>query len=236
VGADRFTTPLYGVGEAAGYLGVPPSTLEDWAYGYRWRRADGRVAVADAVITAVRPVRRYEAALPFIGLAEAYALASFRQAGVPLQRIRPAIDALRHGLGVEHPLANRRLHADGAEVLYDYAQRGDDSPGAIPELVVVRSSQLVFGAETAGQYLRWVEFAPDGYAQVIRLPQYRVAEVTVDADHAFGRPRFARGGAGVEDVAGLFLAGEAVETVAAEFGLTRAEVEDAVRVATRAAA
>ena len=30
--------------------------------------------------------------MPFIGLAEAYALAGFRKAGVPMQRIRPAIE------------------------------------------------------------------------------------------------------------------------------------------------
>lgn len=233
---DRFTTPLYGVGEAAGYLGVPSSTLMDWAYGYRWRRADGRTAMAGPVITAIRPARHHGAVLPFIGLAEGHALAAFRRAGVPLQRVRPAIDALRHEQGVEHALASRRLHADGAELLYDYAQRADGSPGAASELVVVRSSQLVFTERAASRYLRWVEFAADGYAQVIRLPQYRVAEVTMDAGHAFGRPRFVRSGAGVEDVVGLCLAGEAAGTVAAEFGLTQAEVEDAVDVATRAAA
>ena len=232
--ADRFGTPLYGVGEAAGYLGVPPSTLMDWAYGYRWRRADGKVAMAGPVITALRPTRRHGAVLPFVGLAEAYALAAFRRAGVPLQRVRPAIDALRRELGVEHALASRRLYADGAEILYDYTQRGDD--GAAPELVVVRSSQLVFMDGLAAQYLRWVEFAPDGYARVIRLPQYRVAEVTVDVEHAFGRPRFARSGAAVADVVGLCLAGETAETVAAEFGLTRGEVEDAVDVAAHVAA
>lgn len=241
--ADRFTTPLYGVGEAAGYLGVPPSTLMGWAYGYTWRRADGGRVMAGPVVTAVRPERRQEAALPFIGLAEAYALAAFRRAGVPLQRVRPAIDSLRHELGIEYALASRRLHADGAEILYDYAQRADSSPGTVrataepaPELVVVRSSQLVFADGAAEQYLRWVEFAADGYARVIRLPQYRVAEVMMDADHAFGRPRFVRSGAEVDDVVGLCHAGEAVETVAAEFGLTQAEVEDAVHVASRAAA
>jgi uncharacterized protein (DUF433 family) len=54
-----------------------------------------------------------------------------------------------------------------------------------------------------------------------RCPQYRVAEVTVDADHAFGRPRFAHGGAALDDVIDLFRAGEPVDAVAGEFGLTR---------------
>ena len=59
---------------------------------------------------------------------------------------------------------------------------------------------------------------------------------TIDADHAFGRSRFARGGAKLEDVIDLFQAGASLQTVAEEFGLTQPEVEDVLRVATRAAA
>nr|WP_218034642.1 DUF433 domain-containing protein [Acrocarpospora corrugata] len=171
--------------------------------------------------------------MPFIGLAEGYALAAFRQAGVPLQRIRPAIDALQRELGIEHALASRRLFTDGAEVLFDYAENADDASAR--ELVVVRNNQRVF-SELVENYLRHIDFASDGYAQVITLPQYRVADVRIDVAHAFGRPRFARGGAKLEDVIDLFQAGEPVDVVAAEYGLSRAEIEDALRVATRAAA
>jgi len=34
VGVDRFVTLLYGIGEGAAYLAVPPSTLTSRAYGY----------------------------------------------------------------------------------------------------------------------------------------------------------------------------------------------------------
>lgn len=100
---------------------------------------------------------------------------------------------------------------------------------------MVRNSQRVF-TEVVARYLRQVVFAADGYAQLIQLPQYRVAEVTVDPDHAFGRPRFAHGGARLDDVIDLFRAGEPIDAVATEFGLSRAEVEDALRVNTRSAA
>lgn len=103
---DRFTTPLYGIAEAAGYLAVPASTFTTWAFGYRRRQRDGRTIHGNPVITAARPGRPNEAAVPFIGLAEGYALATFRQAGVPLQRIRPAIDALQRELGLAHALAS----------------------------------------------------------------------------------------------------------------------------------
>lgn len=54
----------------------------------------------------------------------------------------------------------------------------------------------------------------DGYAQLIRLPQYRLANVTGDPDHGFARPRFAVGGAAVDDVIDRFRAGEPVTVVA----------------------
>ena len=234
---NRFATLLYGIGEAAGYLSVPPSTLTTWAYGYERRSLGARTFRAAPIITAVRPERPGDPAVPFIGLAEAYALAAFRSAGVPMQRIRPAIDALGQELGVAHALASKRLFTDGAEVLYDYAQHAGDTPEAesARELVVVRNNQRVF-SEVVELYLRRIEFAPDGYAQLIRLPQYGVAEVTVDPDHGFGRPRFTHGGATVDDVLDLFRSGEPVDIVAEEFGLSRYEVEDAIRVVTRAAA
>lgn len=234
---DRFETPLYGVGEAAGYLDLPPSTLGNWAYGYRRRSLGAGVIAAKPVVTAIRPARAHAAAIPFIGLAEAYALAAFRHVGVPMQRIRPAIEVLHRELGLKFALASQRLYTDGAEILYDYSQHAADTAAgeSARELVVVRNNQRVF-SEVVDQYLRRVDFAPDGYAQVIHLPQYRVAEVTIDADHAFGRPRFSRGGAGLQDVIDLFLAGEPVAAVAAEFGLSRDEVEDALRVTARAAA
>ncbi len=59
--------------------------------------------------------------MPFIGFAEAFVLASFRRAGLPLQRICPAVEALAREIGVEHALASKRLYTAGAQVLFDYA-------------------------------------------------------------------------------------------------------------------
>lgn len=94
-------------------------------------------------------------------------------------------------MGLKYALASRRLYTDGAEILYDYAQHAGDTPEgeSARELVVIRNNQRVF-AEVVEQYLRRVDFAADGYAQVIHLPQYHVADVTIDPERAFGRPRF----------------------------------------------
>jgi uncharacterized protein (DUF433 family) len=233
---DRFELPLYTVAEAARYLGVPTSTFASWAHGYV-RRGDGRRPVSGRpVVTALATRPRGEASVPFIGLAEGLVLAAIRRAGVPLQRIRPALLRLSQEFGLEHVLASRYLYTDGAEVLYDYAQREGDTPEArsARRLVVVRNGQCMFN-DVVEEYLHRIEFGTDDYAQVITLPRYRGGAVVVDPRRGFGQPTFVRGGARVEDVISAFRAGEPLEVLAQEYGVPRSELEDAVRVATIAA-
>jgi uncharacterized protein (DUF433 family) len=100
---------------------------------------------------------------------------------------------------------------------------------------VVRSDQRVLNL-IIESYLRRMEYAADGYPCQIRLPGYQTAEVVVDPARGFGQPIFASGGARIEDVLAMIRAGEDLTTVAAEYRVPPAHVEDAVRVATLAAA
>jgi hypothetical protein len=123
---ERFVMPLYSAAEAARHLDVPASTFRTWAHSYRNSPRGRPPVVGDPIVTTV-PIDR-GASIPFIGLAEGYVLDAIRRAGVPLQRIRPALDRLRDELGIEHVLASRKLFTDGAEVLYDYAEHEGDTP------------------------------------------------------------------------------------------------------------
>lgn len=228
----RFTAPLYTLAEAARYLDVPASTLTSWARGSTRRRRDGSAAKSAPIVTTVGSPASGSAIMPFVGLAESFALTAFRHAGVPLQRIRPALLRLDHELDIAHALASRALYTDGAEVLYDYARMTGDTPEArsARELVVVRNGQHVF-TDVVDAYLHRVSFGDDGYAQVISLPQYREADIVLDPARGFGQPVFTHGGARVEDALSMFRAGEPLDVVSAEFGVNGAELEDAVRVA-----
>lgn len=233
----RFDVPLYTLAEAARYLDVPPSTLTSWAKGYR-QQPPGRPAVVGApVLTAIHNTSIRGPVVPFVGLAEGLVLSAIRQGGVPLQRIRPALAQLEKEFGVQHALASKRLYTDGAEVLFDYAKNGGDPDAAraARELVVVRNGQRVF-SDVVEAYLRRIEFGKDGYARLIHLPAYQVADVVVDPTRGFGQPIFARGGARLEDAIAMFRAGESLDTVAEEYGVPRSDIEDAVRIATRIAA
>ncbi len=120
----RFTKPLYTVTEAASYLGVPRATFDTWVRGYVRRPAERRVVRGQALLTSISNGRL---TIPFVGLAEGMVLAAFRETGLPLQRIRPALERLEQEMGLEHALASEHLYTDGAELLYDYAQSEGDN-------------------------------------------------------------------------------------------------------------
>jgi uncharacterized protein (DUF433 family) len=159
-------------------------------------------------------------------------LAAFRRAGVPLQRIRPALAALQAEVGIEHALASKRLYTDGAEILYDYA----DSAAAdaevrdgVRDLVVARSGQWVF-TEVVRAHLKRITYADDGWVARLELPGYPVAKVAADVRVNFGQPYFVHGGVRVEDVLDRWYAGESWADLADDYGVPAREIEDAARV------
>lgn len=231
---DRFTSPLYTKAEAAKFLGLPAATFRSWSQGYRTTRG-GKLLTVGPVVTSVEGGRR-DATIPFIGLAEAYVLAGLRHSGVPLQRIRPALSKLSSEMGVAHALASKRLFTDGAEVLYDYANRAeDDIAEPVRELVAIRHNQYVLN-DAVQDILRRIDFGPDGYAMVVPLPGFTKASVVADARRSFGQPIFVKGGARLRDAFSMFRGGEDLEVVAEEYGVPREELEDAIRQAFQAVA
>ena len=228
----RFEEPLYTVAEAARVIDVPPSTLTTWTKGYVRDRNDRPAVIGEAVVTAF-PVKGRSPSIPFIGLAEAMVLAAVRQSGVPMQRVRPALAALEGEMGIGHALASRQLYTDGAEVLYDFGADKVD-PEVVASLVVVRNGQRVF-VDVVRKQLKRIEFGADGYATLLRVPGYR-SDVVCDPTRSFGRPIFVRGGARVDDVISRFQTGDSIEDLTQEFGVGVADIEDALRVASRRAA
>jgi uncharacterized protein (DUF433 family)/transposase-like protein len=231
---DRFEVPLYSIAEASRYLDVPRTTLQQWVKGYD-ARPKGRTRKSGApIVTSVEPESGLT--LPFVGLAEAYVLSAFRQARVPLQRIRPALDRLQEEFGIAHALASKSLYTDGAEVIFDYAERRGDTPEArsARDLVVVRNGQRVF-KDVIESYLERIEFESDGWVKLIQLPQYDKAQVIVDPHRSFGAPIFRKGAARVEDVINRFKAGDALDVLSADFGIPQQELLDVLRVHVTAA-
>ncbi len=218
---SRFAVPLFTPAELATYVGPPESTIRNWL----------GLAKAPAVVTRVpESLHPRAASVPFIGLAEAFVLSAFRASGLPLQRIRPAVDRLRREVDLPHALASKHVLTDGAEILYEYGRENGDA--VAKDLVVVRNQQVVF-REVVQDYLRCITWTDDGYTGSLLLPRYGSANVVVDPLRNFGQPMFSEGGARLEDVLDLFYAGEPIDVVAHEYGVERDQIEAAVRAAGR---
>jgi uncharacterized protein (DUF433 family) len=226
----RFDEPLYSVTEAAAYVGVPRSTIVSWARGYE-RQPQGRRPVHDEPLLTTIGTSRLT--IPFIGLAEALVLAAFRETGLPMQRIRPALDRLRDEHELDHALASQRLYTDGANVIYDYARAHGDK--RLRLLTVVVSGQRVFH-EVIDRYLRRITYGADGFASRFVLPITEAALLEVDPNRAFGQPIFIHGAARLADVRGRVVAGESVTSVAEDYGVPFDDVVAALAETSRAAA
>lgn len=216
----RLRVPLFTLRESAAYLHTPVSTLHAWAHP-----KDG-----DPLVT-VFPRAGRRATVPFVGFAEAFVLGALRGAGVPMQRIRPAVAKLSEEIGLDHALASQQVYTDGAELIFDYATQSDDEA----LLTVVRTGQQHL-AEVIRDYLKRITYGDDGWAERLRLPAYAHAEVTVDPRQAFGQPLVVHGGARVEDLVDRFQAGDGFAEIADDFGVPAEEVEDVIRVALRLSA
>jgi uncharacterized protein (DUF433 family) len=223
----RFTAPLYTLTEAARYLGVRPETFATWAEGYERRFPERPVVKKGPIVTAF-PGRRGSPRVPFVGLSEAMVLAAFRRCGLPMQRIRPAVRILEEQIGLEHALASQKLYSDGAEILYDFAERYDEDD--IASLVVIRSGQRVF-RQVVDNYLQRITYDDGGWARRLILPITERPIVSIDPWRGDGQPLFLHGGAPLDNVLARVRAGEPPEAVAADFEVPAEDVQEALRAA-----
>lgn len=221
----HYTLPLYQKAAAAHIIGVPAQTFRNWSMGYAYKRLDGSQVVSAPIVTTVEPSRPQGRSVPFVGLAEAYIIAAFTKAGLPMQRIRPAVLWLQEHIGLAQALASERLKTDGAEVLWDFGRRSDDpnDQEIVEGLVVVRSGQQVF-RPVVRDYLTRITY-DNGWTRTIELPQYRGIDVVVDPWLNGGQPTVAQRGIRVTDIVSRLKAKETAADVAYDYDLTQAEVE-----------
>lgn len=221
----HYTTPLYHKAEAAHIIAVPAQTFRDWAVGYARKRLDGSQLVSAPIVTTLDPVRPQGVSVPFVGLAEAYIVAAFTKAGVPMRRIRPAVLWLQEHIGLPQALASQQLQTDGAEVLWDFGRQSGDpaDQDMVDGLVVVRSGQQVF-RPVVRDYLTRVTYE-NGWTRKILLPQYGRVDVVVDPWLNGGQPTVAGRGIRITDIVSRLKAREPAGDVAGDYGLTVREVE-----------
>lgn len=209
--------PVYGTVEAAGYLGLRPDRVRAWLDGY-----DRAGTVYPPV---VRPTPTGSDIVTWGEFVELGYLREYRRKGVPLQKLRPVIEALRHEYATPYPLATARPFVMGKELVLEL-QEQHELPAAIA--IVVRSGQTVALTAEARRFFHKVEFdatGTDGVARRLR-PAGPASPVVIDPLVRFGRPSVA--GVATERLWELHDAGESVAEIADGYGLPAESVRAAV--------
>lgn len=217
--------PAYPLAEAARLLGTNPSTLRSWFHGRDYGTKTGRRRSAPVM----QATQKAGAPLSFIDLVEAHMLLLIRKGyGIPLKRLRDAMEYLREKQGDLQFLAHENFKHDGQHLyvrhddfLLSLSERGQHVEGRIIE-----------------DGLKQIAYGEDGYADRFFPRVNGVEQKTVMLAPAvgFGQPALARLGVGVKAISRRFEAGEHIAALAEDYGATEVEIEEAIRWATRHAA
>jgi uncharacterized protein (DUF433 family) len=226
-------TPAYRASEAAQILALPAGTVRAWCFGHDYRhRADGSPKRFRPVIEPADLDRRL---LSFVNLCELHLLAVIRRHHkVTLPKVRAALDYLGQVLGVQHPLASQRFMTNGVSLfvehagqLLDVSQRGQQALRADFERAL---SRIEFDRSTGSPVLLYPYTRP--MADGGEAPR----SVLVDPARSFGRPVFATALVRTEVIGQRFAAGDGITEVAADYGVSPEDIEEALRFEHRHAA
>jgi uncharacterized protein (DUF433 family) len=222
---------VYGFGQVDHILGLKAGTSARWIDGYQ--------RAGKSYPPVIRPERTGADVVTWGEFVEARLLAEYRDAGVPLVRMRPAVEKLREELNTRYPLASAKtwLAVDGRELV----RKVQDAVGLDRRLlIVVRNDQQMLDWSVAAQEfadsLQW-EDVGHGRAkrqEVTSLrPDPAIREVVVNPLRRFGEP--STRGVPTEVIRELYVAGDPIEMIAELYQLPRELVEAAVRYELRAA-
>jgi uncharacterized protein (DUF433 family) len=211
---DKFRDPLLTPGETAHHLLMPRSTMYHWL---------GDDAAGEPLVHRVSPEKRGRPSVPFVAVVEAYVLRSLRDLNLKMRDIREAAATVRREFDTPYGLARKRIATDGIDIFIEYAE--DDIRRA-------RDNQQPIRDVIRG-YLTYIDWdASDGFASRLKLRQYPdVAPVIIDPRFAWGRPVLQTSKVPVGAIVDLWQAGESLDTVAEEYGLTRDQAEGICRAA-----
>lgn len=211
--------PLYSASLAAEYLRVPKATLGYWLEG----------GVRDGVTyePVVRPSPTGTTDLNWGEFVECWYVRQYRRVhDVPMSDIRRLIAGLRDELGLRYPLAHKKAFvAAGRRLAFKIQQEDDLTPRS---WMVVTAPDGQLGLSTiAESFLEEVDFSSEGDRVAVRIaPDGHGSAVSIQPDVAFGAPHVA--GIRTENLAELVDAGDDLEVVAADFGLSESDLRAAL--------
>lgn len=212
--------PAYTPAEAARYLKLATATLRSWVAGRPYPKA-GAVGRFQPLI---HPPQRNPPVLSFWNLIEAHVLRSLRtDHGVSIKALREALRYAERSLTIDRLLLSRDLRAHAGDVFLDHYGK----------LINLSASGQLAMRRLFDEHLKRVEW--DEWQFPIRLYPFVSGEtqttqrpIVIDAKISFGRPIVLKAGVSTITIAERIDAGETVDDLAADYGLSPDEIEEAV--------
>lgn len=216
---DKYRDPLLTPGETARHLRIPRTTIYNWLNDQ---------AAGAPLVHGITPEKRGWPSVPFVAVIEAYVLRTLRvDLGLKKSTVRGAAAAIREEFDTSYGLATKRIATDGIDIFVEHAGR---------ELARAYDGQAPI-REIIENDLTFIDWDKDETPNRLRLRQYPdVAPVIIDPRFAWGAPVVEANRVPVDTVVDLWRAGESIQTVADEYGLSYEQAEAICRVATDRAA
>lgn len=220
---------IYTLPEASRLLRVPPATLFWWL--------DGGTRRSKLYPPVIRPEATGERSLTWAEFVEARYLRAYRRGlGVRLGEIRHFIDELRDFFQVPYPLAHQKPLVLGQSLVVE----AQDRVGLSPDWwMFVKAGGQVIASPASADFLAHVDFEPrsavdsetnesagGGLVQRIYPLGKEDPTVVIDPAMRFGSPAVHGISTGV--LAELIDAGDTIDEVAADYGLSVEELKTAV--------
>lgn len=218
--------PVYLYHEVDRLVGVRPGTARRWVNGYT-RAGKSYEPILRTRMTDAEWVTWGE-------FVETRILAEYRDQHVPTARLRAAVQELRVIFDMEYPLAHLRpyLEAEAGELAIDrHMVDPDDGPG----LMVLRTRQLLLRGPSR-EVMDHATLADDARGEpfAAELPaDEEFPGIVLSPERYGGQPTFLGRRISVATIAGMVAAGEYPADLAADYGLSMAQVQTAVAYATK---
>lgn len=218
--SDLRDRPAYPLGEAARYLKLPPATVRSWFLGRTYETAVGNRHFS----AIVAPATRRPPVLSFWNLVEAHVLRALRtDHGVSVRAVRKALSIAENELKIDRLLLSKELLAGAGKLFL----------GRYGELVELSASGQIAMRQVLEAHLKRVEW--DKWQYPVRLYPFLSSEghaadrpIAIDPAIAFGRPIVLSRGITTATIVERIDAGETVASLAADYDLTDAAIEQAI--------
>jgi uncharacterized protein (DUF433 family) len=202
-----YEDPMVNIADAATYLAMPASTLS------LWTRQESIHSVASQ--------RHGWPSLPFVAVVEAFVLRQLREAKFPAAKIREAAVGAQKHFHDPYALARPGIGHDGVEI---FIQAGGDLLRAKDRQQAIRETVQNFH-----ECIVWSGQDP----MRLRLRNLG-SDVILDPRFGWGTPVLEGNKVPLDGIMGLWHAGEPMVNIAAEYEMTRDDVERVIQGFDRA--